>query len=54
MVLASVNGTVPAVLNTANSSEKTSDLFCCPVWIFPVRKVPNIWKLREIQVGEGL
>jgi hypothetical protein len=26
----------------------------CPVWIFPVRKVPYIWKLREIQISEGL
>jgi len=43
-----------AVLAPADSSEKTSDLFCCPVWIFPVRNVPDIRKLREIQIREGL
>jgi DNA-binding Lrp family transcriptional regulator len=52
--MASVMAIVLAVLAPADSSEKTIDLFCCPVWIFPVRKVPYIWKLREIQISEGL
>ena len=53
MAPASVEANVLAALAPTDSSKKIADLFSSPVWIFPVRKVPDIWKLREIQISES-